>query len=384
MAQVSYSPEASTTSPRWFPVGEDRVRLLRDGREAFPAMLEAIDAAEREVLLEMYWVGADAAGELFRHALTRAATRGVTVRVVYDALGSLNIDIAWWAQLVAAGGEVLEFHPLSPLRREFRLNLVEQRDHRKVLVVDGRIGFTGGINLSIEWLPVEQGGSGWRDDMIAVVGPTAEELRTLFYRTRRRLVSGPLPEDVALIRRTHPRPVWVLASRALPKRLVHREYLFRIQTAKRHVDLANSYFIPERRVRIALARAVARGVRVRVMVPARGDVPAVQFAVEAMFDALLRRGIEIYSMPGPMLHAKTAIIDDEFTTVGSYNLDERSWRKNLEVNLAVLDGDFARHVRKWFEYDLAGSKRIDLATWRTRSWMRRLAEWLALMFRKLW
>jgi len=351
---VAAAPAVVPTPP-WFPVGDNRVQLLRDGREAFPAMLDAIDRAEREVLLEMYWVGADIAGERFRNALTRAALRGVQVRVVYDALGSLNVDLAWWSPVTAAGGEVLEFHPLSPLRREFRLNLVEQRDHRKVLVVDGNIGFAGGINL-----------------------------RTLFYRTRRRLVREPLPADVAPILRAHPRPVWVLASRALPKRLVHREYLFRIRTAKRHIDLANSYFVPERRVRIALARAVARGVRVRVMVPARGDVPAVQYAVEALFDALLRRGIEVYSMPGPMLHAKTAIIDDEFTTIGSYNLDERSWRKNLEINLAVEDADFARYTRTWFEDDLRRCKRIDLATWRTRPRTRVIAEWLSLAFRKLW
>jgi len=373
----------AATSPPWFPVGRDAVRLLRDGREAFPAMLEAIDSATREVLLEMYWVGADAAGRLFRTALTRAAVRGVVVRVVYDALGSLDISPDFWTELRAAGGEVIEFHPLSPLRREFQMKLVDQRDHRKILVVDGAVGFTGGINLGVQWLPEEQGGLGWRDDMISVRGPAAEELRTLFYRTRRRFVREPTPADVQPLSRDHTRPVWVLSSRALPRRLVHREYLVRIKQARTSVDLANSYFIPERRVRAALARAVARGVRVRVLVPERGDVPIVHFAVEAGFDTLLRRGIEIYTMPGPMLHAKTAIIDDEFTTIGSYNLDERSWRKNLEVNVAVWDGAFARYVRSWFERDVARSKRVDLATWRTRPWTRRAAEWIALVFRKL-
>jgi cardiolipin synthase len=371
-------------SPPWFQVGVDRVRLLRDGREAFPAMLDAIERAEREVLLEMYWVGADAAGELFRAALTRAAVRGVVVRVVYDALGSLNISLEWWAILTAAGGEVFEFHPLSPMSRGFNMKLLEQRNHRKVLVVDGVFGFTGGINLSIEWLPEEQGGRGWRDDMIAVQGPAAQELRTLFYRTRRRFVRAPLPADVLPLTRDHARPVWVLASRALPKRYVHREYVLRIQRAKTRIDLANSYFVPDRRVRMALVRAVARGVRVRVLVPERGDVPVVHFAVEAMFDTLVRRGVEMYSMPGPMLHSKTAIIDDEFTTIGSYNLDERSWRKNLEINLAVVSPPFAKHVRAWFEHDVALSKRVDLASWRTRSWTRMGAEMLALTFRKFW
>jgi len=373
----------AAASPPWFQVAADQVRLLRDGREAFPAMLEAIDGAEREVLLEMYWIGADAAGERFRAALVRAARRGVVVRVVYDALGSLDISLEWWAPLLECGGEVFEFHPLSPLRRDFQMKLVEQRNHRKILVVDGTLGFTGGINLSHEWLPEEQGGQGWRDDMISVRGPAAQELRALFYRTRRRFVRDPIPADVTPVRRAHTRPVWVLASRALPRRLLHREYVLRIQRATRRVDLANSYFVPDRRVRVALARAVARGVRVRVLVPERGDVPVVQFAVEAMFDRLVRRGIEVYSMPGPMLHAKTAIIDD-FTTIGSYNLDERSWRKNLEVNLAVEDPTFAGHVRGWFEHDLSRATRVDLATWRTRPWTRMGAEWLALTFRKLW
>jgi cardiolipin synthase len=370
--------------PPWFEVGQDRVRLLRDGREAFPAMLEAIDQAEREVLLEMYWVGADAAGELFRAALTKAAERGVVVRVIYDSLGSLNISLPWWESVTQAGGEVLEFHPLSPLRRGFRMNLLEQRNHRKVLVVDGLLGFTGGINLSVEWLPVEQGGQGWRDDSIAVRGPAAQELRTLFYRTRRRIVRAPTPDDVVPIQRNHARPVWVLATRAVPRRLIHREYVRRIQHARRQVDLANSYFVPDRRVRAALTDAVARGVRVRVLVPEHGDVPIVHYAVEASFDRAIRRGIEVYAMPGPMLHAKTAIIDEAFTTIGSYNLDERSWRMNLEVNVAVEDAAFARHVRTWFEHDLANARRIDLATWITRRWTRKPAEWVALALRKLW
>jgi len=347
-------------------------------------MLGAIDAAEREVLLEMYWVGADAAGELFRHALTQAAKRGVVVRVVYDALGSFQVSLAWWAMLLQAGGEVIEFHPLSPLRREFRVKLLEQRDHRKMLIVDGALGFTGGINLSREWLPVEQGGAGWRDDAICVRGPAAQELRTLFYRTRRRFVRASLPADVVPIVRVHPSPVWVLASRALPKRLIHHEYLVRIRRARVSIDIANSYFVPDRRVRRALSSAVARGVRVRVLVPEKGDVPVVHFAVEALFDTLLRRGVEVYALAGPMLHAKTAIVDYDFTTIGSYNLDERSWRKNLEVNLAVEDAAFARYVRSWFDRDVARAQRLDLTAWRKRSWQRRSAEVFARTFRKLW
>jgi cardiolipin synthase len=137
-------------------------------------------------------------------------------------------------------------------------------------------------------------------------------------------------------------------------------------------------------VRRALFRAIDRGVRVRVLVPSRSDVPVVQFATEALFDTLLRHGVELYALPGTMLHSKTAIVDDAFVTIGTYNLDERSWRKNLEVNLAVEDREFARHVRSWFERDIAGSTRIELDRWRGRSVVRRGFEWAAYAMRKLW
>jgi cardiolipin synthase len=179
-------------------------------------------------------------------------------------------------------------------------------------------------------------------------------------------------------------PVYVLASQWRLRRSIHREYVVRMTRARERIDIANSYFVPDRKVRVCLFRAVQRGVRVRVLLPSKSDVPAVQFAVEALFDTLLRHGVEIWTMRGTMLHAKTAIVDEEFTTIGSFNLDERSWRKNLEVNLAVEDGPFARHVRTWFERDLAAAAPVDLDLWRDRSLARRGFEWAAYAMRKLW
>jgi cardiolipin synthase len=378
------APPPSSSATPWFAVGNDSVRLLRDGAQAFPAMLEAIAGAQREILLEMYWVGADTVGERFRDALAARARTGVKVCVIYDAVGSMGLTPAWWNVLSAAGGRAVEYHSISPLDQTFRFDRIEQRDHRKLLVVDGIDGFTGGINLSIPWLPVEEGGGGWRDDTIEVRGDTAQELRTLFYRTWRRLAREPMPLDVRPLSRRRSSPVWVLASQWRNLRSIHREYVVRIGRARERVDIANSYFVPDRRVRAALFRAIARGVRVRVLVPNKSDVPVVQFAVEALFDTLLRHGVEVFVLPATMLHAKTAIIDETFTTVGTYNLDERSWRKNLEVNLAVEDADFARYARTWFERDLARSTPIDLATWRERSLTRRGFEWIAFAMRKLW
>jgi cardiolipin synthase len=378
----------------WFKVGGDEVRLLRDGVEALPAMLAAIAFARREILLEMYWVGLDAVGTKFREALVAKAHAGVTVRVIYDAIGSLAITPAFWEPLVRAGGEVREYHPLSPLKPAFELARIEQRDHRKILVVDGVRGFTGGINLARPWLPIEDGGEAWRDDMIEVVGYASQELRTLFYKTWRRmgirrfthapLRSLVLPEDLVPLSKRPSGRVYVLASLRRSRRNLRREYVNHLNRARKSIEIANSYFIPDRHVRNALYRAVLRGVRVRVLVPAKSDVAVVQFALEAMYEALLRNGVDMYCHSGPMMHAKTAIIDDQFATIGSYNLDERSRTKNLEVNIAVEDEAFATYVRKWFDRDVERATRLDLYEWRARPLVRRGIEYMAYALRKLW
>jgi cardiolipin synthase len=370
--------------PKWFRVDDDEVCLLRDGREAFPAMLAAIAAAKHEVLLEMYWVSPDPVGLHFLDALAARARAGVHVRVIYDAIGSLSITPGFWASLVRAGGEIVPFHSVFPLRSTLTLDALERRDHRKMLVIDSNVGFIGGINLSRQWLPKAEGGDGWRDDMIGVRGEVAHELRALFFDTWRRATLAPSPDDVRPVRRRRSRRVFVLANPWRRRRDVRREYLRRIYFAKSRIDIANPYFVPNRSVRGALGHAAQRGVRVRVLVPERGDVRIVQFAVEAFFDQLLRRTIEIYVMPDRVMHAKTAIIDDSFATIGSYNLDERSWRKNMEVNLAVEDEAFARHVREWFDEDCKNARRIDLAEWRERPATRRALEWIAYGLRRLW
>jgi cardiolipin synthase len=367
-----------------FAVGKDEVMLLRDGAQAFPAMLAAIAGAEREVLLEMYWIGDDTCGRRFRDALVERASAGVRVRVIHDAVGCLDLPNGFFAPLLAQGAEVYEFHSVSPLRSAMTLDSFERRDHRKLLVVDGLVAFTGGINLARQWLAPEDGGDGWRDDVIRVRGPAAQELRWLFYDTWRRRPFAIIPSDVVPLPRRRTRPVYVLANRWRRRRSIRREYLVRIANAHRSVDIANSYFIPNRSVRGALFRAAARGVRVRVLVPSESDVPIVQQAVEAMFESLLEHGIEVYAMRGRILHAKTAIIDERITMVGSYNLDERSWSKNLEANLAVEDDAFGRHVRSWFDNDCTDASRVDLATWRKRPLRKRMLEWSSFALRRLW
>ncbi|HEY2513814.1 MAG TPA: phospholipase D-like domain-containing protein, partial [Polyangiaceae bacterium] len=300
-------------------------------------MLDAVASASREILLEFYWIAPGRIGDRLRDLLAARARAGVTVRVLYDALGSRGVTAEWWRPVREAGGEVVEYHPLLlPFGPKFRFTHLMQRNHRKILVVDGALAITGGVNIGDEWLPLSQGGAGWRDDAVAARGPIAKELRALFYGTWRR-VGGRAPVDAPRLSRRRDRPVFVLASQRRRRRSIHREYLVRIRKARLSIDLAHAYFLPDRGIRRALFAAAARGVRVRVLIPEVSDVPGLQFAVESMFDRMLARGIELYALPPPLLHCKTAIVDGSFVTIGSYNLDERSWRKNIEANLAVVD-----------------------------------------------
>jgi cardiolipin synthase len=352
---------------------------LRDGAQAFPAMLEAIVAAKREIAVEFYWV-AGKIGRRFRDALEAAASRGVDVRVVFDSLGSRTTSAEWWRPLVAAGGQVREYNSILPIHDVFRLDHLMQRDHRKLLVVDGERGFIGGINLGDEWLPIDDGGAGWRDYAIAVQGDVAREMRFLFYRTWRRLTHEPGPLDLAPLPRATGRMAYVLASQRRRRRSIHHEYRARIRGARRSIDLAHAYFFPDVTLRRAVFGAAARGVRVRVLVPEESDVPGFQLLVEAMFPTFLRRGLEIYVLPPPMLHAKLAVVDEQFVTVGSYNLDE-GLRKNLEANVAVVDTAFAAYVTRCFEADLADARLVEPSALDQRSLVRRGAEWLALTLR---
>ena len=193
-----------------------------------------------------------------------------------------------------------------------------------------------------------------------------------------------LPSDLVPLSKRPSGRVYVLASLRRSRRNLRREYLAHLNRATRSIEIANSYFIPDRNVRNALYRAVLRGVRVRVLVPTKSDVAVVQFALEAMYESLLRNGVEIYCHSGPMMHAKTAIIDDRFATIGSYNLDERSRTKNLEVNIAVEDEAFATYVRRWFDRDVETATHLDLYEWRARPLARRGIEYMAYALRKVW
>lgn len=367
-------------------IGGNRVSLLHDGEQCFPAMLEAIEGAGHEILLEMYWFGSDRTGWRFADALIRKARDGVNVRVIYDAVGSWESSEDLFDALRAAGCQVHEFHPIAPWRQRFNLGVVNHRDHRKMLVVDGRIGFTGGVNIGDPWAPPADGGQGWRDDMIRVEGPAVEPMRELFRQTWAVLESpASLPQEPPpRIEGPGETPVRVLANHYLGERRAIREvYLERIERARERIFLTNSYFVPDRAVRRALGRAAERGVDVCVLLPGESDLPMVQLASRYAYGGLLRRGVALHEWQGAVLHAKSAVIDGRWCAVGSYNLDWRSWRFNLELIVTVEDARLGRAMEARFRRDLDNAWPVNPSDWRYRPLSQRMGEWFFYLFRKL-
>lgn len=361
----------------------NRVTPLRDGIEAYPAMLDAIRGAKRTVLLETYTLEDDFVGRAFREALLERREAGVTVRVMYDAVGSFDLPDAFVESLREGGIHTLEFNPVAPWRARFGLN---RRNHQKSLVVDDEIGFTGGLNVGAEYAPLEEGGGGWRDQAVCIEGPAVHDLARNFHRTWVRAGGRVFPDP----RMVRSRPssegftsdVAIVSNFGLRTRSRMRLSAFRaIAKAKHRIDIWNAYFIPGILLRRALKAAVRRGVEVRVIVPAVSDVAAVWWASRRLYTRMLKNGIRIFEWPERMMHAKSAVIDGIWTTVGSYNIDSRSLEHNLEVGAIVLDRDVGASMQEEFDHDVALCREVDLAEWKKRSRWHRFVEWFFYQFR---
>ena len=363
----------------------NRVVLLRNGAESYPAMLQAIASARRQVLLEMYWFGDGTIGRQFVDALNAAAGRGVDVAVLYDAFGSWETPDSLFEQMRSVGVRVLKHNPIRPWRRRFRLARLTKRDHRKILTADGVVGFTGGINIADPWLPEEEGGKGWRDDMVRLEGPAVGGLVEYFRRTWRRQRGEPLPtEDDQIGGEFGSQRVRVLGDERFRNRLeIHRAYLVNIHRARRRVWIANSYFVPDRPIVRALVRAALRGVDVRVIVPGVSDIEVVRHASRAVWGRLMRHGVRIYEWTKNMLHTKSAVIDGRWSTIGTFNINYWSLMNNLEVNVGVLDEGFGAEMEASFERDFAVAREVDFSAFRFRSLQDRLLDSVLYSLRRL-
>lgn len=361
----------------------NRVAPLRDGLEAYPEMLAAIRGARRSVLLETYTLRDDFVGRAFREALLERREAGVQVRVMYDAVGSFELPEAFVDVLREAGVPTVEFNPVAPWRARFGLN---RRNHQKSLVVDDEVGFVGGLNVGAEYAPLEEGGGGWRDQAVCIEGPAVVDLARNFRRTWVRAGGRPYPEPRK--HRSHAgeagfdSDVAIVSNFGLRSRSRMRQSAYRaIESARRRIDVWNAYFLPGLLARRALRAAVRRGVEVRVIVPAVSDVPAVGWASRRLYARLLKSGVRIFEWPERMMHAKAAVIDGVWTTIGSYNIDTRSLEHNLEVAAIVLDREVGAAMQEEFDHDAAQCHEVRLAEWRERPRWNRVLEWFFYQFR---
>lgn len=375
--------------------------ILTDGAEAFARMLTAIDAAHEEVLLETYILRDDRIGQSVQRALINAAARGVRVHVLADALGSMATRDRFWDALVDAGVTVRHFHRLwHNLRDSFR------RDHRKLLLIDRAVAFTGGMNIGEEYgSSVMHHADAWRDSFIILEGSIVQELAAVFAegwdradgpllpglehvsweqgiirrraRVRRRRVAGHIgAEEGALV--LAPRPGRGQGGMA-------RTLALLAGAARERLWITTPYFAPPWRALRMLGAAAARGVDVRLLLPgARTDVPIVRHAAHGAYGALLRRGVRIFEYQRATLHAKTLVVDGRVSLIGSSNLDFRSLWLNAECNVLLVNSDCAQRLEQAFRHDLEGSEPITRAAWRSRTRPHQLLDWGARQLRWLW
>jgi cardiolipin synthase len=380
-----------------------QVKLLLDGRQAYPEMLAAIANATRSVDMGTYILRADRTGHRFAAALIAAAQRGVTVRLVYDGVGGMDLPQQYVNELLQGGVAVAVYRPISSLwLRGF--GAINRRDHRKILVVDGTTAFTGGMNIGDEQAAKEDGGEGWRDTHCRVDGKEpAQQFLALLERGWQRADKFPpcsqtpgvhaaaVPAEgasalaansVQCAAVSSDVSVQVLGNKEFIQRLrVRQAYLHAIKNAKRYILIENAYFIPDRRIRRALRAAVKRGVAVGVVTPMYSDLRIVAMASRALYGELLASGVRLFEYPISMLHCKAAVIDDLWSVVSSYNLDHRSLLHNLEAGVLLVDREIAQALRKQIVIDIANCREVTLELQKARPWNEALAESLAYQAR---
>lgn len=374
-------------------VGPNRVALLKDGFQAYPAMLDAIAAAKSTICLETYILRDDTTGMRFAHALMERAEAGVHVLVMYDEWGSY-LSAETLARLAEAGVRVLAFSPLrfTPKLGRYLARLM-RRNHRKSLIVDGVVAFTGGLNISNDYAAIEDGGHSWRDTHVRIVGPSAQELERLFLDTWSRN-KGSKIEPGRFARARNPaftKLRFIGNDFALNRKDIRRAYTDAFNHARSRILLTHAYFIPPAKLLKSLLKSARRGVRVVLIVAAATDVKLVLYAARGLYPKLLRAGVEVYEWQGTVetnsplvrrvLHAKTAVVDGQWATVGSSNLDPLSLRQNLEVNAIIEDAPFACALERMFQEDLASCSRVTMTTVKSWGWLTRAMSWVAFRVR---
>jgi cardiolipin synthase len=352
----------------------NRVVDLENGDEIFPAMLAAIRAAQHTITFETYIYWSGDIGKRFADALSERARAGVAVNVTIDAVGGSDMDENIIPQLRAAGVHVERYRPL----RWYTISRINNRTHRKLLVVDGKVGFTGGVGIGVPWEGHAQDPEHWRDIQFRIDGPVVAQMQAAFndnwIKTTGRILNGesyfPALEPAGDMDAN-----MFISSPSGGSESMHLMYLTVIAATMHSIDLEAAYFIPDELMKQALLAARQRGVRIRIIMPGKNtDSGAVRLASKADWEALLAAGVQMFEYEPTMMHNKLLIADGELTSVGSTNFDQRSFELNDEATLNVYDEKFAARMTTVFEQDLDHAHAYTLAMWRNRPFSEKFKE----------
>ncbi|HXS92509.1 MAG TPA: cardiolipin synthase [Steroidobacteraceae bacterium] len=370
----------------------NRVNVLIDGPQTYSAIEAALRAARHNIHIETFIYGPGDVGQRFADLLAQKRKEGLEVRLLYDSLGSRETPREFFEQLRQQNVEVREFRPLSPIKTPEVWKL-QNRDHRKIIVVDGQIGFTGGINIDSTYdsastsKPGPERGleDGWRDTHIEIQGPAVAQLQTLFVGNWQQAGEH---EDLSAKDKYFPaiKPagdnlVTIVANDSESNdRSLYGTYVAAFTCATKRLWITHAYFAPNEELLTALIDAAKRGVDVRLIVPSFTDSRVVLNATQATFTQLLDAGVKIYELKDALLHAKSVVIDSSVTIIGSSNLDMRSFLHNDEVNAIVISRDTAQRMEEVFQRDQQSARAVELKAWERRSLWQRTKEFFVHMF----
>lgn len=377
------APEAITDLSRCAatparPVTEARV--LRDGSEAFPVMLDLIAAARRSVWFENFIFAGDATGQRFARALGEAARRGVEVRVLYDPVGTMMVKGGSIAKALAAEGVTARaFRPVT-LLEPWTWSRLRHRDHRKTMVVDGEVAVVGGLCISNNWAGHDDGGHNWRDTALQVRGPLVGDVGLAFGMMWERAAGDDVPPVRVISETPPPAPCGLVAADRPGAHRVASIYIWLAQHAQRTLEITDAYLVTPEPVVAAFEEAARRGVAVQFLLPGNNNHPFAAASARRRYARLMAAGARIHEWRGMMVHAKTAVADSEIVLVGSSNLDPLSMTRNYELNLLLADAATGQSMSEMFRRDLDGAREIRPETWSRRPLWQKVAESLAGVF----
>jgi len=380
--------EAATGAPL---IAGNNVQLLFDGPLTLGEMAKSIAAATSSINFETYIFDQDEQGERFADLLILKQQAGVVVNVMYDSVGTLEVPKEFFERMHASGIHLVAFNPVDPANLHGNGWKLNNRDHRKLLIVDGKVAFTGGVNISNSYANSspfrarfdkranDKHDSGWRDTHLKIEGPAVQAMQWAF-------VQAWLEQDAEDLRDADYFPtqsevsdkvVRVLSSKPHGRFEIYKALLLALQEAKKSIHITCAYFVPDDQTLWALMDAARRGVNVQLVLPNISDAGIVQEAGRAYYTQLLKAGVRIYELKHTVLHAKTAVVDGVWSTVGSTNIDKRSFMHNYELNVIVMGDAFGAEMDSAFQEDLRNSTEVTLSAWQRRPLLARVREWLA-------